>query len=380
MKSATTLKYKLSVTISLLFIAFFLSESSIASTLQCINLFKTNKISFSKTPSQIVKGLELYTLQISSGRNISLKYLKATKKLPTLLLLPGVNRSLTETDPVLLQLKEAGFGIAVMDFSAQAFSIATLPKGENSHFSKNTLSLADLKYEVDTVARFLAETEKVSNLIPITLSYSGMISHLLTNYPIVVDTVPMTSADAANPTLAQFRKNLEIAQMWNPIFGPQIIRSSLDMSYRSVWEKTIDGIVEMFKLPKEKKSDMVDSYVELSRASENFNWPVKEKEDQIQRVFIVAEKEGSSLLKHQLETYLKIRESNEKTLLIVVTNSGHVLPNEKPKLFVEALKIIASIKNKGQSGVFIIDENSSKPTFLNSAEATSFIENLLNQL
>ncbi len=344
----------------------------------CRHLFPHIQLQKSKNGFQTKASLKLESipLVISKGRMIDLKYLPAQNGKPTLLLLPGINRSFIESDQAVDQLKTEGFGIAIMNFSAQVFSINNLPKSEIAYFKENKMNLDDLLQEVAMTAEYLKSDLKVEEIIPITLSYSGMLSPFLDQYKTVIDTSPMTSSAAANPHFEKFKKGLELSQAWNPIFGPAIVRSQLDATYRMTWSPKIDAMVHEFGLATEKKNEMVESYVQLSILGENFSWPQLPENSTARRNFILGEKEAFNLKQDQLQVFLNMFEQNQSQILIIVEKSGHVIPYDHPVAYLEAIKI--SLNKKSKPGIYYLDENGKVQRFVDKSKVKSEIKKLLS--
>lgn len=300
---------------------------------------------------------------------------------PTLLLMPGSNRSFTSEDLGVRQLVAQGFGVATLNLSAQPFSIAALPGVERPAFFKNEPTLQDFAAEAQFLAERLRADYGIQNIIPVSLSYSGAISPFLKGFPVIVETAPMTSTAASNPVLANYYQSLKLAASFNPIFGPAIMRNSLDTSYRQVWIGQVKEIIDQFGLPQGRSSDMVEGYVRLSRASEEFAWGNPHISSAIardtRRVFIVGKDEAPLLLKNQIETFKQMRSIRNDTLLFIIEDAGHVIPEMQPAAYAAVFEALSAKYLEDQSGIVIISPATGRSEFKTGPEADAIIEAML---
>jgi pimeloyl-ACP methyl ester carboxylesterase len=284
------------------------------------------------------------TLAFPSERNrvISVEVVPpASPDRPLFLLMPGIHRSGRLNDPSSLALIKKGFGVAEVDFSAHPFSIVQLGKGESPSFRRRSPSLQDLANEIDFVAAELTKRFGAQNLIPVSLSYSGAVSPLIQSRALIIETVPMTSERAVNPEGAAFRDQLRAGEVFNPIFGPTISRNILDQAYRSRWSQQTDAIIQSFGLSRDRRTDIIEGYSALSRASEDAAWKGKALNNAGHRAFILAEGENQKLLVDQLETVKALLVEGKSVSLFVVENSGHIIPVEQPEIYAQLLATIA---------------------------------------
>ena len=83
---------------------------------------------------------------------------------------------------------------------------------------------------------------------------------------------------------------------------------------------------------------MVEGYVSISRAAEDAVWSDATKQaSSTRRVFILAEKEGPELLKHQLKTFIDMKKNGADVALVIVKGAGHFVPGTSPAAFNLAL-------------------------------------------
>jgi pimeloyl-ACP methyl ester carboxylesterase len=325
--------------------------------------------------------VEKLNLNLSPNRLISLELVKGSDpKLPTLLFLPGVNRSLLAKEKALQLLAKKGFGVATMNFSVQPFSVSQLEESVAPEFLSKNYTLEDLAVEVDAVAAELQQDYKIKNIIPVSISYSAAVSSFLKKYPLIIDAAPMTASAAVNPDLENYRTMLKAGEIFNPIYGPAITRSLLDQTYYTNWVKQVDGIVSQFDLNADRKPDMIKGYASLSRAAEGFVWDLSKTSKETKRVFVLGRNDSTLLLKNQVELALKALEAHADVLVFVVNDSGHVIPNDQPEAYASVLTYVTTKKLKGVNGVFEVEPGNSTPKSYTGADATQFLKDLLKSL
>lgn len=328
-----------------------------------------------------VKAAETLHLKLGPGKSLFVQYVKpASKDMPTLLLMPGVNRSLLMHEQGAMMLAHQGFGVASFNFSTQPLSVATLKPGERPDFRMHDPTLEDFARETESVARFLERDAKLGRLVPVSLSYTGMVSPYLKGFDLVIETVPMTSMAATNPKLEKYRQTLKAAEFFNPVFGPGITRASLDVAYRQQWTKQVDAISKQFNLPEDRRFDMIDGYTSMSRASEGADWKTLTSVPEGRRVFFLAGNEAPGLLRHQIETFRGLSGQREDALLFLVLESGHVLPSEQPAAYATSLNLLLSGRITMQSGVVVVEPSTGSYKGLTGKDARDFLDQLLEQL
>lgn len=318
-------------------------------------------------------------LKLEKGRTVFAQVIKPSDpSKPTLVLLPGVNRSLLANEPEAVSLAKAGFGLVTFNFSPQPLSVALLDKDEKPYFRTHEMQLKDLADETDQVIAQVKSQFGLTNLIPVTLSYSGAISPFLKGYPLIIETVPMTSAGAENPQLEMYRQSLKAAEFWNPVFGPSITRASLDSSYRTVWVPQVAGMIKLFSLPAERSEDMVQGYTVLSRVVEGFSWDEADLQPKVtRRVFILAGNESGPLFKHQVQTFLQMASQTMTPLIYIVLNTGHIIPSEQPEAYAEILDQVSSGKTGIDAGVIVVDPAKKEYRKIKGSEAWDYLKSLI---
>lgn len=271
---------------------------------------------------------------------------------PTYLFLPGVNRGWVEADHLTKALYKANIPFVNMNFSPHAFSIAQLPPLKRAAFELTRFTLKDLAQEVNFVKETLRETYPIDRIIPVSLSYSGLMSPYLDDSTII-DTAPLTSAAVAYPEMENYRLWLKSLESLNPIFGSFWTRLQLDIQYRNHWSEKVDEFISTFNLPPEKRIQMIEGQVSLSRAAEGQSWNASKFNSKIDRTLILGGKESRDLLVNQLEVIKSHWDQGTWTRLVFVPEAGHVIPAETPKLY---LKILEYLDLTRQNQKELLDE------------------------
>lgn len=284
--------------------------------------FDFSNISWAPTAFTIAPGRVLFT-QIVPPTN---------PEAVTFLFMPGVNRSVLVDEEAVQELIKRGFGVVTFNFSTQPLSVALLGENERAYFLDNELTLKDLAEETEALAKSLKKEYGMEKIIPVSLSYSGAVSAYLKDFPLVIETAPMTSNAAVNPQAEAFRQSVIASQFFNPFFGPAIVRSTMDNVYRANWAGQVTAMSKQFGFA--ETSAMVEGYTMMSRAAEDFTWVDAEKEIKGRRLFLVAENEGVSLKKDQLDTFKTL---NLKGEVVIVEKSGHIIPFDQPKIYSDIL-------------------------------------------
>lgn len=331
--------------------------------------------------NQAYANAESYILKMGANRVVSFEFTKAKNaKLPTLLFLPGVNRGLLSSDEALENLAEKGFGIVTMNFSTQPISVSQLDKGVKPDFRNSTYTLESYHAEVAALSNELQKNFKVKTIVPISISFSSAVSSTLPNFPFIIDAVPMTASAAVNPELEAYRAYLRSGEIFNPIFGPGITRSMLDQSYYQQWRPQVDNMITTFDLDKNRKDDMVEGYTVASRAAEGFVWDLKKTSADTRRVFIFAKDDSETLLKDQLQLFLKAMDSTPNALAFLVKDSGHVVSSDQPEAYANIVTYLLTSDVKNVSGVYEVTPGSEKMKLYKGADAKKYIQDLIRSL
>lgn len=298
----------------------------------------------------------------------------------TFLLLPGVNRGWLQSDKVTKALTQAGYQYVTMNFSPHAFSVAQLSPNQIGTFERRNIALIDLAQEIEFVKSELSKKYNLTQLITVTLSYSGLISPLLKD-SIIIDTAPLTSSAAAYPEFEAYRIWLTSLELINPFFGPIWTRSQLDLQYRQYWTKKVEEFISDYQLPVTKKSRMIEGQVSLSRAAEAQSWNLNTLSNKTNRTLILAGKEKTELLKHQLHLIKREWTRENWIRVFVVPDSGHVIPAERPTLYVKILENLVT-QNMGNIPLLTIAHSTDKQKWEhhNLTSALRWIESKTSEL
>lgn len=376
----TTLR---SAGLSLIAALFLFFSTASYANVQCADLFQPEKVNRAgETIEELTHRFTLtenLVLKVAEDRMLSANYLPAAKGQPTFLLLPGVNRSFTLDEPAVALLGKLGNGVITFDFSTQPLSVVNLDKNTKPFFEKQKVTLEDLAQETDQLISSFRK-RGVENIVPVSLSFSGAVTPYLKGFPLIIETVPMTSSAATNPELAGNIQKLRSLEIFNPIFGPAINRNLLDFGYRQQWSKQVDRIVDLYKLPEDKKRSMIEGYLSMSKAAEGFDWKNLEVPKETRRAFLVAENESPELLRNQLETFLRLSKSNKNVFLFMVKKSGHILPSDQPLAYAILLgNILGHNEFTDELGGGFFDSEAKQMTFSTRAEMETAVETFLNE-
>ena len=292
-------------------------------------------------------------IPVSSGRNIHFFFTKpAQAQGPVLLLLPGMARNFFPKEQVFKELTASGVGLASMSFSVQPTSLLTL-KHETPYFKRQTPNPSDFIQEIQVVTERLQSMGN-ENIIPVTLSYSAALSPLLSQFPLIIETVPMTSEAEANPTAHQVRNLIETMNSINPFFGSLQSRMMINSGYQMAWNIEIDKLVREFGFPRSKSAVFSAGYNALARAAEGSDWRDHPFSKKSQRVFVLGSLEKPSLLKNQIQNILRLREKGHDVLVYFVFDGVHLIPLQFPKIYAQILGSVAAQGPRGKTGLYLI--------------------------
>jgi hypothetical protein len=302
--------------------------------------------------------------------------------LPYLLLEPGARRPLYPNELGYMALVNKGYGVVSFSYSRQPFSLQIESSEGRSPIRNTDLKFEDLIKETNLVTQSLAEMG-IHNVIPVSLSFSSSISPYIKGYPLVIETAPMTSWAAAvpNPNLVKNRKMLQAWQLWNPFFGPAIVRHQLDDVYRKNWEEGVDAEIKKLGLDPKKRSEYLDGWTQLTRSAEDRDWSQVQLSPETRRVFMVSLfNESPRLLRSQLETYQKqVMGLREDNLLIAIRDTGHFIPIQTPLLFAGIIDMILSHPDHIKGGLLLIGSTIDDVRYISDPkEAAHIIQQMIN--
>lgn len=369
--------------LSVLSFSLILQSSQVFAQAKCEAAFKTDaelaQIAAQAELKERIGRTETKVLVMERGRAIYSQVIPGKPGMPTFLLMPGVNRGLTLTDPAPTILASFGYGVASFHFSTQPFSISHLPKGERSYAKTHEMTMADFARETEFVAKALKDAGS-PQVIPVSLSFSGAVSPALKGFPLIIETVPMTSSEAANPMSEKGRQMLRLGLAFWP-FGNVMGDVVLMAQYRNHWKGQVEAITKQFPdLDAKRADDMLEGYARMSAASEGSAWDVPQLPKDTRRVFVLAAGESPVFFRNQLETFREIYKTHDDALLFVVNKSGHVVPSDQPAAYATLLHVTASGMGL-KKGVVIFDPSTNNSVIYATPEQVStFLDNVIAKL
>jgi hypothetical protein len=350
------------------------ASPALAKSAQCHALFKTSI----KTPQERFDEAQTFTVEMSPGRRVFAQIVApSSPDQPVFLIMPGANRNLLLNEPGQLALINKGFGVAVMSFSVQPFSVTALGEGVRPEFRTKQLTLKDFAAETEKVARSI-QAAGYKNVVPVSLSYSGSVSPYLQGFPLVIETAPMTSQAAASPQAAQYHSMLRAGELFNPFFGPAITRNLLDTSYRMNWKAQAQKMVDEFKLPADRVDDFVEGYTALSRASEDATWENIPLPSQTKRVFILAGLEEPGLFKDEVQTFKRLYKDRKDLQLFITLNASHIIGHSQPAMFAQLLEMATSQTSTFTGGVAFVNPATGEFRQVVGSQALEVLDTLIS--
>lgn len=260
----------------------------------------------------------------------------------TLMLLPGVNRGLMAEDSAVKELKKWGWNILIPSLPSHPLSLQGLDKYEYASFPSSE-RVEDYALKMEALVDHLG----LQTVIPVSLSYSSSVGASLNpqRFPHVIDTVPLVTAMETSPHLAAYMAQMESLAMLNPFLGPLWVRGFRDQSYRTHWSSTVyqnlSANSQMYG-PSPRTSDIIDGYVAIARAVEDFDFAAKDfSQDNQIRDFVLAELEEPLRLEKQLQVLQNYLQTGKPCRVVVVKGAGHVLPSDKPTLYAHVVSGLA---------------------------------------
>lgn len=319
-------------------------KKSIAILMSFVGL---SSVSFS-TQAEVIK------LKMAEGRIITAEYQKVKGATETLVLLPGINRSLEmqSEDAFYTAARSYKINVLTLASSSHPRSVQALGPNETAYFQNHTMTLSDYAAEVE----FAIAQLKISKPFVSSLSYSTAILNQLDpkKFSGFIEMVPMGDPVEGADALTKSGRDYQDLLMLNP-FMVSYVRAQRDSAYKSSWTKSVEdrlaGDPEFYG-PHPRKDDIIEGYVSLARAAENFrlnrtSFPVKKH-------FVLVDQELEERFNFQLTAaQTENKNANGAASLLIVAKSGHVLPSEKPQSTLKAVSLIIGMirQNKFKSGV-----------------------------
>lgn len=278
--------------------------------------------------------LEHPHFEMEPGRKIYVEMRRASASdKPTFLFLPGLFCAPLLNEKFIQKIQEAGFGAIIMNFSTQAPSVNLLAKDETPAFNARNLSLEDLAQEIEFVAQMVRTEFPGIHIIPVSLSFSSVVTPFLKSFPHIIETSPMTSTWAATPQIRNMRSFLNL----NPFLSRQAVRKMLDQTYFNAGWAIAEFTIHRYKLPRDRKYEMNEGYEAMMRMAEDFDLQRAAVDLNVRRDWILAGNEIPTLKIHQQRTIAKFQEIQAHSRLIVIKGAGHIIKDDQPEKLAEAL-------------------------------------------
>lgn len=283
--------------------------------------------------------LEHPHFEMEPGRQIYVEMRRAqVEGKPTLLFLPGLFCAPKLDEKFIKILNEAGFGAIIMNFSLQAPSINLLDRDQKPLFKFRDLTLRDLADEVEFVAKMVRAEFPGIQIIPVSLSYSSIITPYLTSFTHIIETSPMTSTWSAIPDIQNMRSFLN----FNPMLSQGTIRRLLDQTYFNASWAVTEFTINQYNLPHTRTFEMNEGYEALMRMAEDFDWMKVPLESVAHRDWIVAANERYSLKTHQQRAITRFSQAKPSSRMIEIRGTTHIIKNHQPEKLAEAIAQFAS--------------------------------------
>jgi hypothetical protein len=260
---------------------------------------------------------------LAKGRTVAFQRINAKPGMPTLVLLPGVNRSLPSDYPALKLLADEGYGLLSLATSSHWESLRHLKDRETPFYEQKTdLSSVDFKNEVEALIQKL----QISDTVLVSLSYSSSIAAQSEISGIYV--APMVKASDSDPQAAKMAAAWEAGLAMNPFFGKIWIRQFRDTNYKNFWSKQVFENGGSKAYDNVDATTVIDGYVSISRAAENFNLENAKFSNEGSN-FLLGERESEVRLKGQFAAVKKAAAAGP-TRMILVVGAEHNVPDTAP--------------------------------------------------
>ncbi|NUN07494.1 MAG: alpha/beta hydrolase [Bdellovibrio sp.] len=288
---------------------------------------------------------EVQYQRLAKGKMIAYEHIVRQPNGATLILLPGVNRSLESSDRAVRLLLEQGWNLLLPSLPAHPLSVSALDKYEIPYFNLNSgLRVKEFAQDIEELTVIL----KIGKAVPVTLSYSSSVGAYLNpkTFPHIIETVPLGTALEADPEAAQKTATWENWLRMNPFMAPFWIRQFRDQSYASHWNKVVDTNLKNdpeFYGANPRTSDIKAGYVAIARAVEDFNYTQWDfSAEKRTRDFVLAGNENPERLKNQIEVIKNYLATGKPARVVVVAGAGHIMPTDKPVIYSIVVGLLGS--------------------------------------
>lgn len=314
-------------------------------------------------------------LPISPERVVSYELVMPLKDShPTLVFLPGIFRGLEQKDPALQSLLKEGFGTLRTTTSDHWESLkglesteARLPREESG----------GVGYARETTQ--LIHALNVSKPVTISLSYSSVVLASMKGRRIFVS--PMVKASDSDPVAASALKTWESLLAMNPFLGSSAIRSNRDSNYRSFWSPIVSARLKAdpnaYGVGTSREL-VIESYMRLSRSTEDFNLVKMMEKTEGPVDFVLAEKESKVALRGQIESAMAAAK-RFPVRVILVRDAEHNVPDSQPAAYESAIKELSLNEGTGGLRLGVIDprRNPSDIRWLSETDTRALLHEVL---
>ncbi len=293
---------------------------------------------------------EVKTFKIGKGRSLTYEISNNPEAPATLVLLPGINRGLQfETEKAFFSSPAfEKYNVLAITSSLHPRSINSLATNEEFYGQSSRVTSKDLALEVEALVAEL----KVVKPIAVSLSFSSSILAELNpkKFAGFIEMVPMTDPLDGEDSTKKLLRDQQDFMMLNPFFAPSI-RYQRDLAYQTFWSNQVDGLLQ--SNPNQYGSqprvdDIKAGYVDLAQSSESYR--LTRVQMKAVRHFILAANELEDRLKTQVQMAVQENQKSQgKASLVVVADSGHILPSENPVSAAVALDQVAQALLQGRS-------------------------------
>ncbi len=275
-------------------------------------------------------GKDTRKFTLEKGRVVVVEMRKPLNtKLPTLLFLPGLDEKIPLSHATLGALSDQGFGVVSMSFSTHPPSVAALGADEVPFFRIRPFTVQDFAWEVEELAKVLRKRKGFKDLIPVSLSFSAAPSAYLRSFPLIIETVPLTSSESANPKGENYRALLKNFNAFNFFGGAEAVRRGMDASYRNFWSSEVDEDLRENGWPENRREDMLEGYLSMSRAVEGFDVEAVDLPKNVERLFLIAGKEDLLMKRHQIETVQRLQKAGYRVSMEELIEAEHLIMRTK---------------------------------------------------
>lgn len=293
---------------------------------------------------------EVKTFQLAPGKILTYELSVNPQATETLVLLPGINRGLQfDTEKAFFSspaLKK--YNVLAITSSLHPRSINSLKTQEEFYGNSAAASSRDLALEVEKLVTQL----KVAKPIVVSLSFSSSILAQMNPkiFAGFIEMVPMTDPLDGEDATKKFYRDQQDFMMLNPFLAPSI-RYQRDLAYQSFWSNQVDSLLQ--SNPHQygnnpRVDDIKAGYVDLARSSESYR--LSRVQMKSVRHFILAANELEDRMKTQLQVAVQENQKNNgKASLVVVSDSGHILPSENPAGAAASLDYVVQALIKGSA-------------------------------